>query len=272
MSIEVKVLNKSKHPWGGPDLITFELRYPRCIHAEFMTHRVFSRNASSSRAIPVERLIADVENDPFIPSHWGKNQKGMQADAELSADEIIQATTGWLEALEHTKRTASRLATTGLHKQIVNRLLEPFAHIRVVVSATEWDNFYALRCHSAAEPHIRDLAIAMQSAALEAPYTALIGGWHLPYLDGTEARLDVSAARCARVSYKTHDGVASSYEADAELARRLLDGPHMSPFEHQAMPVKGNKSKHLWGNYHGWIQYRKVLEEAISNNSAANDL
>lgn len=136
-------------------LTTMLLRYPRCIHAEFMAHRVFSRNASSSRAIPVERLIADVERDPFVPLHWGKNQKGMQAheecDASLSLKDLgtgelwsINREEAWLNLMEEAVRVAKAFSDAGYHKQIVNRLLEPWAHINVLVTGTQWSNFLAL--------------------------------------------------------------------------------------------------------------------------------
>lgn len=170
----------------SPRLTTMLLRYPRWIHAEFMTHRVFSRNAASSRAIPVEKLIKDVLDDPAVPLSWGKNQKGMQAGEacgalvsapvpmayggrrlELEQSKGRPREEAWLNGRDLAVMSAKAFAAAGYHKQIVNRLLEPFSHITVVVTATQWSNFFALRRHPEAEPHIRLLADRMWEAKAE---------------------------------------------------------------------------------------------------------
>lgn len=265
---------------------TLLLRYPRFIHAEFMTHRQFSRNASSSRAIPVERLIADVENDPAMPIFWGKNQKGMQAREELTGAALVLAKTTWYIALKRAIRSANSLSETGAHKQIVNRIIEPFAHINVVVTATEWENFFALRIHEDAQPEIKALAEAMRGAIDGAtPKILSYDEWHLPFVSGDDVADHggltdpsgnlrvVSAARCARTSYKTHDGRVSSLEEDITLGERLTKSRpfHASPFEHQAMPdmkvVEEAESNHEeWlnpekhRNFTGWMQNRAFME------------
>ena len=249
-------------------LTTMRLVYPRCIHAELMTHRVFSRNASSSRAIPVARMIRDVINDPFVPLHWGANQSGMQARQEL---------TGWrkrgMVGLWHTAKwlavgsawTAMKL---GAHKQLVNRLLEPFGHITVLVTSTDWANFFALRNHPDAEPHIQMLAQAMQSAmAGSQPRFLETGEWHLPFAEvekdwnDPSRALKCSVARCARVSYNNHDGSRPSVRADIKLHDKLLTSVplHASPAEHQAMAVP-KVLPSLQSNLRGWVQYRKRLQ------------
>lgn len=265
----------------GQRLTTMELVYPRFIHAEFMTHRQFSRNASSSRAIPVERLIADIEQDPAVPLFWGKNQKGMQAGEELGAKDREYAEQEWRSSLKMSVAAARNAADHGLHKQIVNRLLEPFAHIRVLVTATEWANFFALRLHSDAEPHIQLLAQRM-AAAMEtsSPVLRAYDSWHLPYvtpedyasLTSDELRA-VSVARCARVSYKTHDNRVPKIDEDLALYRRLVESQplHASPAEHQARPdepmIGDDRGVLAWkhasqhGNFVGWRQYRKFLEQ-----------
>ncbi len=257
-----------------PRLTTMELRYPRVIHSEFMTHRVFSRNASSSRAIPVRRLIEDVQNDPFIPLHWGKNEKGVQANEELSGQHLIWAKAAYREGLNAALSAADTLAQIGAHKQLVNRILEPYSHINVVVTSTEWSNFFALRDHLNAEPHICLLAQAMKKALAEStPRKLLEGDWHLPYLEPTDYRkhafqrdlIKVSVARCARVSYKTYDGRVPDFDEDLALANRLLGSIplHASPAEHQAKVdawAAHSGSGGFCGNFApGWIQYRKIL-------------
>ena len=274
-TISANVVCDSVNPYGKR-IVTLELRYPRWIHAEFMTHRVFSRNASSSRAVPVERMIAEVTDDPAVPLHWGKNQKGMQAREEADArvdlfyGGEIAKTRGeaWLMARDMAVDAARAFAKAGYHKQIVNRLLEPFAHISVVVTATEWDNFFALRCHPDAEPHIQMLARAMQRAmASSEPRELNFGEWHLPYFKSEEgvrllvkdSRL-VSAARCARVSYLNHDGSKADVESDLKLAYQLMKDGHWSPFEHQATPAGKKSDPALNANFIGWAQSRQVLE------------
>jgi hypothetical protein len=268
---------------SGSRLTTMQLRYPRCIHSEFMTHRVMSRNASSSRAIPVLRLIEDVLNDPFVPLHWGKNQRGMQADEECDAPIVLAGGFNrscsreerWLKARDFAVDAAQDFAEAGYHKQIVNRLLEPFAHIQVVVTSTEWSNFFALRDHPDAEPHIRVLAQQMKKALnTSTPQELQWGQWHLPYVWDTERvkhdlddSLKLSVARCARVSYMTHDGRKPDATEDFKLADRLLSSVplHASPAEHQAQAMTlgwHEEADWLRGNFsRGWIQYRKTLPE-----------
>lgn len=265
MTITAKVIAHSRAA-NSPDLITMQLRYPRMIHAEFMTHRVFSRNASSSRAIPIERMIQDVIDDTAMPVAWGSNKPGMQAGTEVPHWPV--ATECWLDAMQAAVERAKELNSLGLHKQIANRLLEPFGHISVVVTATEWENFFALRCHPDADPTMRALAEAMRDAIENSvPEDTRL---HLPYLPhwancGTWAEAEVqklmmvSAARCARVSYLNHDGTNPDIEKDLALAKRLFESKHMSPFEHQARATS-DEGTALWGNFTGWDQHRKMIE------------
>lgn len=266
---------------NGKRIDTLLLRYPRFIHAEFMTHRQFSRNASSSRAIPVERLIADVEADPVFPSFWGKNQPGMQAREELEGVSLEKSEDAWRRAMYSATNYARIMAREGAHKQIVNRILEPFSHINVVVTSTEWENFDALRIHDDAQPEIRKLAEAMRDARNQAPVQELWHGeWHLPFVSQEELDLNggeedpignlriVSAARCARTSYKTHDGRVSTLDEDIALGKRLTKSVpfHASPFENQATPDTFNGGDDCWHepqlhrNFVGWIQNRALME------------
>lgn len=309
MTIRAEVIADSMSP-QGIRLTTLQLRYPKFIHGEFMTHRVFSRNASSSRAIPVERLIKDVLDDPVYPSYWGANQKGMQADMECDAGvwltpsegmgkEFFEKRTAWSIARDYAIEAAQAFADAGYHKQIVNRLLEPFCHINVVVTATEWSNFFALRCHPDAQPEMRELAEAMRLAMAKSEPRPLDCpswnpfGWHLPYVDvaeeskmfpqdlieggdgysaeeGRDALIKLSVARCARVSYLTQDGRRPTASEDLALYERLAGSIplHASPMEHQATPDEllvgfrdggGWARPYLHGNLRGWCQYRKTL-------------
>jgi len=267
-----KVVLASKPTNGAPPIITMHLRYPRIIHSELMTHRVFSRNARSSRAVPVKTMLEEVRNAPFVPWHWGKNQKGMQAWEECD-EKVLRAfgpatldftrEEAWLAASSEAVAFAEAFADAGYHKQIANRLLEPFMFIDVLVTSTGWANFLHLRDHKDAEPHIHDLAVLVKEAIAGAEYQELKPGqWHLPYvhefeymqlgdfnpalrgLSANDPRTvkylqKLSVARCARISYSPFDGDAS---IKRELERyELLVGStplHASPAEHQATPDK----------------------------------
>lgn len=288
---EVQIIADSIND-SGNRLTTFQLRYWRPIHSELMTHRVFSRNAGSSRARPSKRIIDQVRNDPWGPLHWGANQKGMQAEELLKASERVQAERTWMEAAHYAADSAQLLLEANAHKQIVNRILEPFTYIDVVVTATEYNNWFVLRDHPDAQPEIQDLARRMKQALdSHTPVQLKPGEWHLPYIQGEDweaieehilsqtylkwtnlrpLRLDlarkISVARCARVSYKAFDGTNSSIEKDLGLFEKLLVSQplHASPAEHQATPDESHQDgwlyQELHGNFIGWIQYRKTLD------------
>jgi hypothetical protein len=259
--MSARVIADSVNP-DGQRVTTLQLRYWRAIHAEFMSHRIFSRNASSSRAIPVRKMLAQVWNDPAGPEHWGANQAGMQARGELAGWRLTAAQVLWRAAGRAVCGAAWAAMKLGLHKQVANRLLEPWQFISVVVTATEWENFLTLRDHPDAQPEIRTLAQEIR-AAMEASTPAALqwGEWHLPYgprgqSEGGAEALQSSVARCARVSYLTHDGRETPAEEDAALHDRLLDAnpPHMSPAEHQARAQRGQHA-----NFNGWRSYRHLL-------------
>lgn len=226
------------------DLYTFELEYPRFIHSEFMTHRMFSRNASSSRAVPVERTIQNILNDPWVPSDVYKNCKGMQGKDIVNEEDYDDFCRLWDNAKYKAINIAHDMIDKGFHKQHINRILEPFTKIKVIVTATEWDNFFNLRLSPDADPEIHDLAKAILNAmqsGCEYTYINVHKGRTLPYVsyDEMEAIDDnrvltlISAARCARVSYLNHDGSKPDILKDLALAKRLIDSGHMTPFEHQ---------------------------------------
>lgn len=274
MSIDVRIIEDSVSP-EDIRLATFQLRYPRIIHSELMTHRVFSRNASSSRAIPVQRQIKAIINDPAEPVEWGSNQKGMQAGDPLTGWRLWLTQLAWHGA-RHGATACARLAVfAGAHKQVANRILEPWSHISVVLTATDFANWFALRDHKDADPTIRALADRMRRIYnIEAPTLLQPGQWHLPYVHAVERHdlpledcLRMSAARCGRVSYLTHEGQKPSVQQDLDLFTRLMGGDpkHASPTEHQGTPDKRWKSRNRWahedehGNFRGWRQHRKMI-------------
>lgn len=276
MTISAKIIADSIS-YRNTRLTTFVLKYPRFIHAEFMTHRVFSRNAASSRAIPVKTMIQRIIDDPAMPVHWGKNQPGMQANEELDPVAIAGCKNQWLQARDQAIFAAESLIATGLHKQIANRILEPWMHIEVVCTGTDFSNFYALRNHPMAQPEMQALAKAMLAAHEESvPVLKQAGEWHLPFIKDDELRTDlnpaelklynwhlaqISAARCARVSYLKHDGSTATQEEDLELYARLMAGTpkHASPAEHQAqVPLSSRILQRYRSNLSGWISFRKM--------------
>lgn len=263
MDYSAKVILDSISP-RGDRLTTMECCWPRFVHSEFMTHRVFSRNAASSRAIPIKKTIAAVEDNPAYPVFWGKNQSGMQAREELTGEALESAKRIWSWATRNALDAArwASMGNTDLHKQLVNRLIEPFSWITVIVSATEWDNFFKLRCHEDAQPELRRVAELMREAREASVPTQLgIGEWHLPYLEHLSGDLDqlrlISAAKCARVSYLSQDGKRGALE-DIEMANRLIASGHWSPFEHVATPIRLAEDEHR-SNYRGWNQLRHIL-------------
>lgn len=287
-TISAKIIADSRCPTSGVRLTTFLLRYPRWIHAELMTHRVFSRNANSSRAIPFKRLLRDMLRDPAYPIYWGSNQKGMQAGAPLTGWRLATVRSAWWLGKWAAAGAAWLADKAGAHKQVVNRLIEPFSHITVVVTATQWSNFIALRVHKDAEPHICHLAReVVQQMASSAPKTLLPGQWHTPFVsdeekedlwldaygggqgdatgelakDAWDVLIKVSVARCARTSYLTHDGKPTTISEDTALHDKLVASTplHASPAEHQATPDPFGECRSQWGNLSYWRQYRKTL-------------
>jgi thymidylate synthase ThyX len=261
---QADVLLDSLSP-SGHRLTTFVLRFPRFVLPEFNTHRMFSRNASSSRAIPTTKLIQQLRDDPVEPVEWGRNQAGMQARDVLPAAEAAAAAAVWHEARESALRHAEQLRAIGVHKQIVNRVLEPWMWASVIVSATTYENFFTLRCHPDAQPEIKRLADLMRDAyRASTPTPKAAGEWHLPFVrdvDDLALPLDVqkkvSVARAARVSYLNHAGTRD-IDADLVLHQRLLDAGHWSPFEHVAMATGDDAA---FNNFVGWQAYRWQMEQ-----------
>lgn len=275
--IEAKIVKDSIAP-SGVRLTTFVLTYPRFIHAEFMTHRVFSRNASSSRAIPVKKQIEMVSLNPAIPLAFTRNKAGMQGGDPLDGKAAELAEKVWMMAAFHAMDKAKMLADLDVHKQYANRLLEPFAHITVVCTATDYANFFALRCHEMAQPEIHALADLMYAEyQASTPESLAEGQFHLPFITQDDYSLNTewfakaqsedhallqvkrSVARCARVSYLNHEGKIPSIEEDLNLYNRLVGSApiHASPAEHQAQASSDPNLRS--GNFRGWIQFRKTL-------------
>lgn len=290
----------------GVRITTFELEFHRYLLPEFNTHRLFSRNAASSRAIPVQKMIDLIQKTTAMPIHWGKNQPGMSAKEECHEFlDVHSESPGktreewWKDACEMAIIHAKEFSAKGYHKQVVNRLLEPFTFIKVVCTATEYDNFFWLRAHPDAQPEIQELARVMLEAREESdPLLLEPGSWHVPYYniesaniigcwipsDGVnndcagvplEDALAISASCCAQVSYRIlNDDIDKAREIYARLVE--AEPVHASPFEHQASPMgdrttmlsdgvthrtKQPTNVNLWsGNFRGWVQHRQLIK------------
>lgn len=303
--ITAKIIADSYSAINGKRITTFELTYPRFIHSELMTHRLFSRNAMSSRAVPIEKMCDQVCDSPAEPIHWGKNQPGMQAKEELEGTPLSLVQGMWREVAQQSSLVARYMSDEGAHKQIVNRILEPFQLMKTVLTSTEFDNFFWLRKHEDAQPEIKELAERMYEQ-LEWNKCLTIeldaGDWHTPYYEAgywlkedetpLEDALAISSSCCAQVSYRLLD---DSIEKARKVYQRLAESTpvHASPFEHQATPmdysdkwdctddgVNVPKLTHSWeegvthcdkqgnlwsGNFKSWVQYRQLIDGNVCN-------
>lgn len=282
---ETKIILDSISP-SGARLTTFQFTLPRIVLAEFNTHRMLSRNSASSRAIPVEKMIARVEADPFIPTYLGKNQKGMQAEAQLDEEAQTRSLLAWKYAMQDALKWARDLKDAGLHKQLTNRLLEPFNWHTIVCTATEYENYFALRDNPQAAPEIRDSAHEAHELYKKGdPVARIDGEFHLPYVEGydqitlraqgftIEELIQISVGRCAAVSYMNQENVVDPVGDMKRAKERLFPSGHMSPFEHVAEALSQERWVSIateqamqWihhrvpvGNMWGWLQYRKTL-------------
>lgn len=253
---------------AGVRLTTMEVAFPRFVLSEFNTHRIFSRNSASSRAVPTSKLIERVEDDPVLPLEWGRNKPGMSANEVLGEEEEQEGKRAWLAARDAAVAQAKILQGLHVHKQVLNRILEPYLWHTVIVSATEWENFFELRCSGNAQPEIRRAAELMQAAlTASSPQLVRESEWHLPLVQPDERSLDIetqkkiSVARCARVSYLTHEG-KRDIEKDVELYQRLREDRHLSPFEHVATPANDTR---FHANFRGWRQLRASIAERVAH-------
>lgn len=294
--ISAKIIKDSINP-DDSRLVTWELTYPRYIHSEFMTHRVWSRNAASSRAIPVKKMLDNIKNNPALPIIWGKNKPGMQSSefVKPNSPEELDLIIDNLKLRDKAIDYVNHLSTPeiNIHKQWANRYTEPWMNITVIATSSYHYNFFKLRAHEAALPDFQVLAYLMLDRYMESKPTELNWGeWHIPYTDklldnfdewankhmtGTRiaeevmdpvaaGKLAIATARCARVSYLTHDGIID-YDKDLELHDKLMESGHWSPFEHCAEAL--NKNYGCTSNFHkSWFQYRKLFNtENIEENS-----
>lgn len=291
--ISVEIIKDSYNPEFSSRMTTMVLEYPRIIHSELMTHRLFSRNASSSRAIPASKVIEQVYNNPAMPVRFGKNQAGMQDAGEYESSDAIRDL--WKESSRSACSFATVMNDMQAHKQVINRILEPYQFIRVCVTSTNWNNWFNLRNHPDADPTIHALAETMEKAMEQSePWGLMPGQWHVPFVkeqvniyeqqffdeDGNKIMLEqalmISASCAAQTSYRKLD---NSLEKAEDIYKKLIESKpcHASPVEHSGMAISKMKNPmdyfniegvtHIdrngipWsGNIHGFVQYRQLIE------------
>ncbi len=231
---------------NGSRIVTMTATFPRFLLAELNTHRAFSRNAASSRAIPTKRLL---RRSTYVPERFGQNRAGMSAGEELGFWPSLTAEGIWKAHGALSRLASGLLGWLGIHKQWANRLSEPHMYVTVLITSTEWMNFLRQRMSMGAQPEMQELATKIQLALVYSqPSFLKENSYHLPFVTEEEKKtleLEtqklISVARCARVSYLNHDKTSPSVEQDVALAHKLLfpkDGPsHWSSFEHVARPT-----------------------------------
>lgn len=294
--ITARILADSISP-EGQRMTTMEIEYPRFILAELNTHRMLSKNSASSRAIPVKAMHQHIRENTAGPVHWGVNQAGMKAKEALDPSDTVEALLIWEQARDSALDYAMQLADLNLHKQVTNRITEPWMTMKTVISGTEWANYFWLRAHADAQPEIHELATKMMTAYNKStPQLLRAGDWHLPYVKSTRLSsgeliyLDnedlpitlrqaqfISASCCAQVSYRKSDDTLEKAE---RVFKMLIESEpaHASPVEHQATPMYAfvdeynpetwqdgvthvSRNGDLWsGNLRGWIQFRKLIK------------
>jgi thymidylate synthase ThyX len=288
MSYKCEILADSINPHGNR-LTTMLITFPRFILSEFNTHRMFSRNSASSRAIPFQKMIESVKTNPFVPIKWMKKHKGMQGTEYIEdKQEIIRLNNKWFDARWRLMESAEQLHELGVTKQICNRLLEPFMWHTVVVTATEWENFFAQRAHEAAEIHIQEIAYMMLNRMNDShPHSLKPGEWHIPLGDDLEEnyqhelaqliikedlmdinktidviKVKIATARCAQTSYTVvgEEDKPLNLGNLIKLHDLLIEKKHMSPLEHCAQVPIGKLESYEQSNLKGWLQYRKMIE------------
>lgn len=259
-SCSVELVQASVNGVTNTPIYTFILEYPRAIHAQLLTHRVFSKNSSSSRAVPIKKAIQQIKDNPAKPI-WTSNQKGMQGPVIEDAPTLDILAKLWNGMFDTTVRFVELMANKpedgglNIHKQNAGRYLEPFQNIRVCLTSTEWENWDWLRVDVAAQPEIEELAKLIKQARDEAePMILTHLEWHVPFVDrkrdskgilryysgdqeiNYKQALQISMSCAAQTSYRNLD---DSLEKAEDMYEKLFAGQkvHASPSEHQAYPI-----------------------------------
>lgn len=344
MSFAARAIADSISTLSRIRIITILATYPRLIHSEVMTHRMFGRNSASTRAIPLKNQLRNILTNPFIPEKFGINEPGMQSWSYLAGLKHNEAVEIWLRGRDRAVTTVIELIlglelagkvlgydtseegayapadvllakldevialipasqsevplddTTllNVHKQLAGRGLEAYMWHTIVITATEWDNFRALRDHPDAQGEIATIARHIRQAIeTSTPRELGEGDWHLPFVEpgefaSVEDGIKASVVRCAATSYNRHEA-KRPHDDEVKRYHGLVKGGHMSPLEHQATPFTrpeiiacGNAANNLrsegnrlgltkrqidqrveglqfLGNLRGWTSHRKEI-------------
>lgn len=263
--VSAELIGYSEYVPTGKRVATFVVAIPKFIQAHINSHRALSRNSGSSRAMPLKIVRERVLKNPFIPVEFAKNRPGMRGGVLFSDTKQAMLRSLWLGARIIPCFIHWFFEKAGLHKEIANRVIEPWMFVEVIITATEWNNFINLRGDDAAQPEIQIVAKEIKNLLeISKPEKLEVGEWHTPFISVSDKEnvsqediLKISAARCARVSYKLYDGQVSNLEKDKALCDQLISQGHWSPFEHIATPLTDLKNS---GNFVGWLQYRKQFD------------
>lgn len=261
-----EVIQHSVSP-EGKEIITFSVKYGLIVHSEWIRHRLLSNSVKSNRAVSMKQIRKEVIEDPYVPIKFGGQQAGMVAIDEDQFGYAKVCRWLWKNSRWGAVGVHWLFEKLKLHKEITNRILNPWQWVRSTTTATDYDNFYKLRLHKDAQKDINVIAKAMHEALqLSEPMLINAGEYHVPYVsrrrtgngeleyydsDGTQLNtqqaIEASCARCARSSYDNHDGTKASYfnratakgRSDQEIYQDLInsDPVHGSCGEHQATPL-----------------------------------
>jgi hypothetical protein len=271
-----KVICDSVAPHGGR-LTTLQLHFPRFILAQFNTYGSIAKNARSSRAVPVEKIIAEAMNNPVVPVRWGRRERGMVAGVLMTETDAEWCFSRWMDARDSAVTTASHMNSFGAAKEVVNRLLEPWMWVDVVATATlgAWSHYLNQRCAHDAQPEHQELARSIGRAIRDSvPRGIGYWEWHLPYLTDEEwesthgnglelaKKLAASVRRVRRVSYAPFDGQIDTPESDRAKHDESRDAGHWSCFEHQGEPFIDYDRRS--GRMTGWMEYRQTFPRQVN--------
>lgn len=272
---------------NGQRLVSILARFPRSILSEMNTHTILSKNTSSSRAIPYSRkdtrkewqpmtMREMVMEVPYIPIHFGSNKPGMQPGDEIPQQLRTECIKDILRGRDQMVAIADSLWIKGMHKGDVNRYIEPWAWTTQLLTGTQWTNFFALRTPEPPHPAMKRIARMMYLAYHDSvPIRLDENSWHMPFIDNkdkathsTDLLLELSVARCARLSYVNFNDGKRDKDADLALFNDLRTEGHWSPFGHQAKMARPGDPK---SNLANCLQYRKLFHNECVNTFTVSD-
>lgn len=232
-------------------LTTFVITIPRIILSEFNTHRMFSRNSASSRAIPYKKMLERVQRNPFIPVAWQKDHSGMQGTEYITdQNHINSCISKWLKARNYALEVSENLSSFGVTKQICNRLLEPFLwHTVIITSGKEGlNNFFDLRCPKYVIPIDKNQQVFKSKKDL----LKSVSGWWTPnvkpmedldWLQINQSGADIHIQPIAELMWDSYNNSTPTF---------LQGGQWHIPFANEIDEGK------LWTLVNSWEEHREL--------------